>query len=150
MIDAALLCSVASQLMTQPEVNIQGRKLRVSHTSLHHFRTIDTQGRERNHRKPGAFCNIKESDRESPKGNTLLQLFQAGVRAETPGDIFLSERLTSTAIVYVSRFTACGRALSILLSATGGAEALTLMRFSMPLIPVRLRMASSAHTCSCL
>lgn len=88
MIDAALLCSVASQLMTQPEVNIQGRKLRVSHTSLHHFRTIDTQGRERNHRKPGAFCNIKESDRESPKGNTLLQLFQAGVRAETPGDIF--------------------------------------------------------------
>jgi len=38
--DTALLRSVASQLMTRPEVNIQGRRLPVRRTSLHYFKTV--------------------------------------------------------------------------------------------------------------
>jgi hypothetical protein len=40
MMDANLLSSIATQLMNAPEVHIDGRKLRISRTSLHRFKTV--------------------------------------------------------------------------------------------------------------
>lgn len=46
--DANLLSSIATQLMSSPEVEVGGRKLRVRRTSLHRLRsvTFEMNGRE--------------------------------------------------------------------------------------------------------
>jgi len=40
MMDVALLRSIASQLMTMPEVEVGGQRVRVQRTSLRHLKTV--------------------------------------------------------------------------------------------------------------